>query len=162
MIKNRAEARRVLLALTEANSIPDLWQAAAEHLGDEGAELVTVVLRDDRWRRAASLPFTREIFRVSGASTDFTVTRAERLDRDTIAGIRSRLQRFAEDAKVRFAFEVLAGQEAIRIHDLLISESDVFIAPSSFKGQPFYEEITRLKCRIRFVETAEGTPHQQD
>lgn len=150
----RNEARRVLLAVNEPKSIPDLWRAAAEHLADDGAELITVFFSDDRWRRAASLPFTREVFRISGSSADFTLTRAERLDRDAIAKIRRRLQRFARKAKIRFAFEVLVGQETIRIHELLTSESDVLIAPSSFKGRPIFNEITRLKCRVRFVETA--------
>lgn len=154
MTENRTDVRRILLAMNEASSIPDLWRAVTEHLADEETELVTVFFHDDRWRRAASLPFTREIFRVSGGSAKFTATRAEQLDRDLITGIRTRLQQFATEAKIRFAFEIFSEQETTRIHELLGSDSDVLIVPSSFRGRPIYNEIVSLKCRIRFVETA--------
>lgn len=157
MTENRANVRRILLAVTETSSLPDLWHAVTEHLGGEETELVTIFFSDDRWRRAASLPFTREIHRLGGGSADFTLTRAEQLGKDDIAGIQRRLAQFATEAKIRFAFEVSAGQEAVRIQEWLTSQSDVLIAPSSFKGRPIYNEIVRLKCRIRFVEPADAS-----
>ena len=156
MASRQTDVRRVLLAVSEASSVPDLWRAVTEHLADENTELVIVFLNDDRWRRAASLPFTKEIYRASGISSDFTLTRAEQLDKEVIEQIRSRLGRYATEAKIRFAFEIFSEQEIIRIHELLTSDSDVLIAPSSFRGRPIYEEITRLKCHIRFVETNEA------
>lgn len=151
MTSKRTDVRRIMLALSDASSLPDLWRAATEHLADQETELVTVFFNDDRWRRAASLPFTREILRVSGVSAEFTRTRAEKLDKEIIAGVQRRLQQFATEAKVRCVFEILSEQEIIRIHELLSSESDVLIAPISFQGRPIYNEIARLKCQIRFV-----------
>ncbi|MDH3304707.1 MAG: hypothetical protein OEM50_11435 [Gammaproteobacteria bacterium] len=151
MTSKRADVRRIMLALSDASSLPDLWRAATEHLADQEAELVTVFFNDDRWRRAASLPFTREILRISGGSTEFTRTRAEKLDREIIAAVQRRSQQFATEAKVRFVFEILSEQEIIKIHELLSSESDILIAPISFQGRPIYNEIARLKCQIRFV-----------
>lgn len=152
MTRNQPESHRVLVAVTEANSVSDLLHEVTEHLADEAAELVLVFLSDDRWRRAASLPFTREVRRISGVSTNFTSTRAEQVDREAMDEIVSRLRQFATDARTRFAFETIPEQEIVRIHELLISEADVLVAPSSLRDRPMYKEITRLKCRIRFVE----------
>lgn len=152
MTENGTEVRRILLAVTEASLLPDLWRAVTEHLADQETELVTIFFSDDRWRRAASLPFTREIHRLGGGSAEFTPTRAEQLDQDDIAGIQSRLKQFAAGSKVRFAFRVAKLQETIGFDELLTSEFDVLIAPSSLKGRPIYNEMARLKCRIRFVE----------
>ena len=161
MTRNQTERRRVLVAVTEANSIPDLLREVTEHLADETAELVLVFFNDDRWRRAASLPFTREILRISGASTDFTSTRAEQVHQEAIDEIVGRLRKFAADARTRFAFETIPEHEVVRIHDLLTSEADVFVAPSSFRDRPIYKEITRLKCRISFVEPSEAAKRSQ-
>lgn len=160
MNSKRTDVRRIMLALSEASSLPHLWRAATEHLADKETELVTVFLKDDRWRRAASLPFTREILRVGGGSSDFTLTRAERLDKEVISGVHSRLQQFATEAKVQFVFEILSEQETIRIRQLLSSEYDVLIAPTSFRKRPIYNEIARLKCQIRFIDAADISAQQ--
>lgn len=124
-------------------------------------EILTLIVSDDRWRRAASLPFTREIRRVGGSSADFTVTRAAQLDKTDLAGIRHRIRQFAADAKVRFAFETLSEHETARLRDLLSREDDVLIAPSSLKGRPIYKYIATLKCRITLVEIAEPGPQRR-
>jgi hypothetical protein len=154
--RKQPEVRRVLIAVTEANSVPDLLHEVTEHLAEEAAELVLVFLNDDRWRKAASLPFTREVFRISGVSTDFTSTRAEQVHQEVIDEILGRLRQFATDAKTTLAFETIPEQEAVRLHDLLTSDADVLVAPSSFRERPIYKEITRLKCRLRFVEPSEA------
>lgn len=161
MTRNQPEMRRVLVAVTEANSVPDLLHEVTEHLADHAAELVLVFVNDDRWRRAASLPFTREILRISGVSTDFTSTRAEQVHQEAIDQIVSLLRQVAIDARTKFIFETIAEQEVVKIHDLLTSEADVFVAPSSLRERPIYKEITRLKCRIRFVETSEAAKRSQ-
>ncbi|MGB5256957.1 MAG: hypothetical protein WBN44_06855 [Woeseiaceae bacterium] len=159
MTKNSGEFPRIFLAVAEANSVPVLWRAVTEHLRDEDTEILTMIISDDRWRRAASLPFTREILRVGGKTAEFTVTRAEQLDKTTLAVIQQRIRQHARNTNVRFVFETLSEHEAVRIHDPLPRENDVLIAPTSLKGRPFHKHLATLKCRILFVETNE--PPQQ-
>ena len=162
MTKETNKTRRVMLAFNEASSLHDLWRAAMEQMTGDAFELTTVFVRDDRWRRAASLPFTQEISRASGSSMNFTLQRAEEVDRDAVTQMQGRLQQLAMDSKIRMAFEILAEHEATRIHEFVRSESDLFIAPSFFKRQPLYSELARLKCRILFVDANDGPAEPED
>lgn len=162
MAKDTSNARRVMLAVTETSSLQDLWRAAMENVAGGHAELITLFVRDDRWRRAASLPFTQEISRASGGSMNFTLQRAEEVDRDTALRTQGRLQQLAVDSKVELAFEIVAEHEATRIHELVRSESDLLIAPAFFKTRPFYTEMARLKCRILLVDVQELTARPED
>jgi len=152
MTKGTSNTRRVMLAVTEVSSLQVLWRTAMEHMSGEGAELVTVFVRDDRWRRAASLPFTEEVSRACGGSMNFTPKRAEEVDRDAVMRTRGRLQQLATDSQIQSAFEVLAEHEATKFHEFVRSESDLLIAPSFFKRRPFYSELARLKCRILLID----------
>ena len=157
MANNSSNVRRVMLAVTESGSLQDLWRVVKEHLVDKQAELVTVYVRDDRWRRAASLPFTREFSRVSGGSKDFTPTRAEQVDKDTVVETETRLKQLAIEEKIQFAFEILAEHEIRRFHEFVTSESDVLIVPAFLKRRPIFSELNRLKCRIVLVDTQDET-----
>jgi hypothetical protein len=157
MTKDTSNTRRVVLAVTEAGSLQVLWRTAMEQMSRERAELITVFVRDDRWRRAASLPFTEEVSRASGGSMNFTPERAEEVDRDVVIRTQGRLQQLATDSEIQLAFEILAEHEATRIHDLVRSKSDLLIAPSFFKGRPLYRELARLKCRILLVDAKDST-----
>jgi hypothetical protein len=64
--------RRVMLAVTETSPLDKLWQSLIDNLAGSRAEVVTVFVSDDTWRRVASLPFAVEISRVSGARAAFT------------------------------------------------------------------------------------------
>ena len=162
MTKETSNTRRVMLAVTEASSLQALWCVAMEHMTGERAELITVFVHDDRWRRAASLPFTKEFSRASGGSMNFTLQRAEEVDRDATMRTQGRLQQLATDSEIQLVFEILAEHEATRIHELVRSESDLLIAPSFFKGRPFYTELARLKCRILLVDAKNGTTEPED
>ena len=54
-------ADRILIAITEFSPVDLLWQAALKRIGDTPTELLALYFAEDHWRRAASLPFTREI-----------------------------------------------------------------------------------------------------
>jgi hypothetical protein len=151
-----------MLAVTEASSLQALWRTAMEQMSGERTELITVFVRDDRWRRAASLPFTEEVNRSSGGSMKFTLQRAEEVDRDAVMRTQVRLQQLATDSEIQLAFEILAEHEATRIHELVRSESDLLIAPSYFKGRPFYSELARLKCRILLVDAKDGATESEN
>ena len=162
MTKDTSNTRRIMLAVTEASSLQSLWRAAMEHMTGERAELITVLVRDDRWRRAASLPFTEEVCRASGGSMNFTLQRAEEVDRDAVVRTQGRLQQLATDSEIQLAFEILAEHEAKRIHEVVRPESDLIIAPSFFKGRPFYSELARLKCEILLIDAEDVTTWPED
>lgn len=162
MTTNQNSLRRIMLAITETSSLQDLWAAAMEHLEDTSTEVITLFVSDDRWRRAASLPFTREISRVGGGVSEFTLQRAEQVDKDAVVRAQGRLRKLAADAKIRFAFEILDEREATRIHELVRSELDVLIAPSVLKARPIYAELSRMKCRILLIDTREVLAPSQD
>ena len=108
----RTDVRRVMLALWETGSLQDLWTAALQHISGGPAELVTVFVRDDRWRRAASLPFTREVPRLGGEARKFTLLRAEQLDREAVAQAEGRVKELASAARIEFSFTVLRTRGA--------------------------------------------------
>ena len=162
MTKDTSNTRRVVLAVTETSSLQVLWRTAMEQMSGERAELITVFVRDDRWRRAASLPFTEEVSRASGGSMNFTPERAEEVDRDVVMRTQDRLQQLVTDSQIQSAFEILAEHEATRFHEFVRSESDLLIAPSYFKRRPFYSELARLKCRILLIDAKNVVTDPED
>lgn len=150
---NTNDLRRILLAVTETSPLSQLWRVVAEHLVDTGGELVTIFVSDDRWHRAASLPFTREISRIGRTNVKFTPKRAEQVDKDVVDRTRLQLQRLADEAELRFVFEVLRDHQTAQLHDLVCVEHDVLIVPSHLRGWPVYAEFSRLNCQILLVDT---------
>ena len=147
------DLRRVLLAVTETSPLIRLWHAVAEHLADSRIELITIFVSDDRWHRAASLPFTQEISRIGRANVKFTRKRAEEINKDAVDRTRIQLQRLADEAELEFVFEVLREHQAAQLRDLVSAEQDVLIAPSHLQGWPVYAEFARLNCPILLVDT---------
>jgi len=150
---NTNDLRRILLAVTETSPLTRLWSVVAEHFADTRGELITIFISDNRWRRAASLPFTREISRIGRTNVKFTPTRAEQIDKDVVDRTRLQLQRLAEEAKLQFVFEVLRDHQTAQLHDLVSVEHDLLIVPSHLRGWPVYAEFSRLKCQILLVDT---------
>ena len=161
MTQRKSELRRIMLAITESSSLNELWSAVEEHLAIGPAELITLVFSDDRWHRAASLPFTREFARLGGSSSDFTPQRADQVGKDAAQQAHARLQQLAAEKKVRLAFERLEEHELARLRELLTSESDVLIAPAFFKGQPLYAELVSLNCRIFLIDSEDEKTEQE-
>lgn len=154
-VSNTTDLRRILLAVTETSPLPALWRAVVEYLADTHVELITIYISDDRWHRAASLPFTQEISRIGRGNVDFTPERAEQVNRDIVDRMRGQLRRLTDEAELQFVFEVLSEHQAAQIHDLVNVEQDVLIAPSILKDWPIYTELTRLNCPILLVDTEE-------
>lgn len=146
------EKFRVLIAITETSAVDALWQVALRHLGKEGRELTAVYVSEDRWQRAASLPFTREISRVSGANADFTLQRAEQLHDEAVERARLLVNKLASDAKLKPTFEVLTCSDVTRIRQLLEGSGNLVIAPSIIGRRPFLAEFEKLGCRIELVD----------
>jgi hypothetical protein len=146
---------RVVIAVTESSPILALWRAAMDFLSDTPAELVALFVDDDRWRRAASLPFTREISKIGGTESDFTVQRAEQLDNEAVNQTRQRIEELASQANLTLAFEVMPESDQERIQKFIGTGQNVLIAPSFFATHPIYAHLTRYDCRIHLIDDME-------
>ncbi|MDH3619351.1 MAG: hypothetical protein OER91_00560 [Gammaproteobacteria bacterium] len=150
-MKKTNEKRRIILAVTERSPLRALWRAAKEHLADPHDEIITFVVHDDRWRRAASLPFTREVSRASGRHQDFTQWRAAQIDDETAARLARQLKRIAKHAKRQIAFEILPEANVGDVLEQLTITADVLIVSSELKRRPVYAKLVELRCKLLFV-----------
>lgn len=142
----------VFIAVTETSSIPDLWQAALRTAGDSPAEFVALYLHDERWHRAASLPFTREISKTAGTAVDFTLRRAEQLLSDAARQLKNQIDKLASEAERAIAFEVLPESDQVRARGLISAGESVLILPSILHEHPICGEVTGRGVRVLFVE----------
>jgi len=151
--KTRNESRRILLALTENIPLAPLWNALTKHLEGSPAVVVAVFVTDERWQRAASLPFTREFSKVSGSAADFTQQRAEQLHKEHFEEAQERVRELAADSELQLVFELLPESDAERIRELVEAGHDVVIAPAFIAERPIYAELTRVECHVLLVDT---------
>ena len=147
--------RRVLIAITDTAPLPDIWRATVAHLAGSSAQLVALIVTDDRWHRAASLSFTREISRLGGLSADFTPRRAQQVDRESVTQLQQQVRKLAADADLPLVLETLSEHDSARIEKLVGAERSVLIASSTITTKPIYAELTRLNCSVQLVDTRE-------
>ena len=147
--------QRVALALTETSPLDKLWQTLVEHLAGASAEVVTIFVSDDRWHRAASLPFTREISRLSGTDRDFTRQRAALLHGDLAGRAREQVSRLAAETKLQISFAILSEHEPPEVRRLISIERDVLIAPSILEHWPVFAELARVNRQVLLVDVEE-------
>lgn len=145
-------ARRILVAVTEASPVERLWEVAIDMLREGDAEVTVLLLRDDRWQRAASLPFTREISRVGGFTSDFTRERAETLAEQAISRLRSLTQSLASRTNIRCSYHVIADSPLAELKQLIDGRRSTLVAPPLIARLPLYEEVLSLNCEIVFVD----------
>ena len=124
-------------------------------LDEAHAEIVALFLHDERWHRAASLPFTREVARAGGETTDFTAQRAEQLLADTVASLRRKVDELAAEANLTIEFESLPESEVSRTRSVAQDKENVLIAPAVLTKHPVVTELKQLNLRILFVGSAE-------
>ena len=155
MQADQGSKRRALLVVTETSPLEKLWRALIEQLADAQAEVVAVYVRDDRWTRAASLPFTREISRLSGGSEAFTVRRAEQVVVDSLQRVQQRIRQLAEDRQMQLVFEILHERETYRIREFVRIEHDILIAPSVLQHWPEFADLARPERRVVLVDDEE-------
>jgi len=154
-MKTTDDRLRVVIAVTEASPLSALWRAAMDLLSESPAELLALFVDDERWHRAASLPFTREISRIGGTAADFTVQRAEQVNKEAATRTQRRIEQLASKADLALAFEVLPESDQERIQELVGPGQNVLIAPSFITRRAIYAHLTRLDCRILLIEAAE-------
>lgn len=147
-----SEKIRIVIALTESCPVPKLWQAAMEHLSQTPAELVTVFLEDERWPRAASLSFTREVPRTGGSSLDFTQERAQEIHRETAKQAKKLIEQLAEESETDVAFETLSESDRRRLAELIEGQQSILIAANVIVARPIYVHFENLGCHIELIE----------
>ena len=154
MTKSEQETRisRVVIAVTELAPVQQRWGEALQFLEESRAELHALFMEDERWHRAASLPFTREISRVSGMGVDFTLQRAVAVHKAAISRAQQQLQQLAAEAEHELAFEVLPESDRERIRDLVAGAQCVVIAPAALADQPVFKELMELGCRVLLIK----------
>ena len=150
--KKSEARRRVVIAVTESCPVSALWREAMSIMSETPADLMALFVDDRRWHRAASLSFTREISRLSGAVAEFTAQRAEELNREAIKRVQQQIEKLAADAKLALAFEVLPESDQKRITALLGAGQNVLVAPSFLRTRPIYAHLARCDCRIMLIE----------
>lgn len=156
MTTNSGESTRILLALTATSRVEKLWEAALQMARASGAELTVLLLKDDTWHRAASLPFTREISRLGGIHSDFTLQRAEQLSNDAVARTRELAQTLANAAQLKCSFEVVVSSAEADIKALVTGRQSTVVAPSHITVLPFYASLMQLDCKLLLVEEEGG------
>lgn len=147
--------RKVFLAVTERSALPELWKAVEEELHDACVELVTLFVNDARWHRAASLPFTQEVSRIGGSRRAFTPQRAAQVESQILGWIWRQVRELAEGTELKITFEILTEHEAGWLRNVTSTEEDIFIVPASLRTGPLHPELSRLTCRVLFVDAGE-------
>lgn len=142
---------RIVIAITELAPVQQIWGEALQFLEETRAELHAVFVEDERWHRAASLPFTREFSRVSGVDADFTLQRAIEVHKEVIDRAQRQLQQLAAEAQHELAFEVLPETDQERIRDLVVDGQCIVIAHTDLADQPLFEELQELGCRVVLI-----------
>ncbi len=152
---------RIVIAITEFTPVGLLWREVLQRRHESTAELLALFVADDRWHRAASLPFTREISRVSGVDENFTMRRARQVHDEAIHRTQRRMQELASEADLVLMFEVLPESGLQRIQDLVAGSQDILIAPSFLSTRPFFAELQKLDCKIELIEVKEEADQGQ-
>jgi hypothetical protein len=143
---------RVIMALTETSPIDALWRVTLERLQNPEIEFLTLYISDDRWQRAASLPFTREIPRFGGMPSVFTVEQARRIHEAAVERARERIEQLAARAKRRLIFEALSDTDEQRLREIVGKRDSVLIVPSYLAAQPVFACLSESGCQIELVD----------
>ena len=145
---NRSRVERIVIAVTAVSPLQRFWQEALHIVAESRAELHALFLEDARWHRAATLPFTREISRLSGTDADFTAERAAELQNQAVERVQRELQNLAAEQRHELVFEVLPEADRQRIMDLASGTRCVIIAPEAVARQPEFKQVRKIGCRV--------------
>lgn len=152
-----AALRRIVIAATESSSIVRLWQAALACRVGSTTDLLALFIADDRWRRAASLPFTQEISRIGGTLAVFTPERANRLHREAIRQAQRHFEQLAAESRRRVTFEVLTQADTARVEQLAAEPRSALVAPDFILTSFIYDSFVQQRRRIVLVPAKGGT-----
>lgn len=154
------DIHRIVIALTETSPVPLLWRAALALRGETPADLFTLFVQDERWIRAASLPFTREFPRSGALPVDFTHQRAREVGRDTAKRAKQLIEQLADKAKTKVMFETLLEPDRGRLVELIGESRSILIAHNAITALPIYVHLVELGCRIELIGSSADDEEQ--
>lgn len=146
-----SDRRRIVIALTETSPVPRLWHAAMALRAESPADLLTLFLQDERWLRAASLPFTREFPRSGGRPTEFTHERAREVSQETARQAKRLIEQLADKAKTQVMFETVLQPDRGRLIELIGEYQSILIAHDAITALPIYLHFVELGCHIELI-----------
>ena len=149
-----SDKRRIVIALTETSPVPRLWHAAMAHRAESPADLLTLFLQDERWLRAASLPFTREFPRSGARPTEFTHQRAREVSQETARQAKRLIEQLADKAKTQVMFETVLEPDRGRLIELIGEYQSILIAHDAITALPIYVHFVELGCHIELIGSA--------
>jgi hypothetical protein len=145
---------KIVIAVTATSSAKPLWRAAMDLLARAEGELIAVFVADERWERAAGLPFTREISSITGTASAFTPERAQDLVAASATRMRRKFEKMAARNSRNMVFEILSDVDE-RMIDRLVGDSQLtVIASHELSGSPVYLTLQRRRCEIVLVGDA--------
>ena len=153
-MKTQSDKVRILIALTETSPVPRLWKAALDMRAKRPADLVTLFLQDERWLRAASLPFTREFPRSGARPLNFTQQRAQEIGQETARQAKKLIDQLAAKSKTRVAFETLSERDRPRLVEIIGEHQSILIAADAITALPVYVHFVELGCHIELIDSA--------
>lgn len=154
--------RRIVIALTETSPVPILWRAAMALRAETSGDLITLFLQDERWLRAASLPFTREFPRSGGRPVDFTHQRAREVNQEIAKQARRLIEQLADKAKAKVLFETLLEPDRSRLVELVGESRSVLIAHDAITALPVYMHFVELGWQIELIGSAADVDDEED
>jgi len=155
MAKNGKQPRvnRVVITITEVMPVRRMWDEVLRVLEGVPAELIALLLADDRWHRAATLPFTREISRLSGSHEDFTAQRASQVHKEEIDRVRGELEEVAGGETDNLSVEVLPESDQEKIRERIAGSGAIVVVPAALADNPLFDELRKEGCRVIIIDT---------
>lgn len=146
----------ILVVITETSPVEALWRAALDRAREAGSEVNILIVRDERWHRAASLPFTSEIPRLGGPRRKFTAERAEALVGEAIARLRGMAQALAAESRIECHYHVVTETVFPDLEGLVVGRRGILVASSELETLPIFEQARGLRCEIVLVDRQSG------
>ena len=143
---------RVLVLMTESGPVEQLWQTALDHARETGSEVNVLIVHDERWYRAASLPFTREISRLGGPRRNFTRERADALVGEAVSRVRRVTQALAAETRAYCRYYAVTGAMLPQLERLVTGRRGILVASSEFESLPICEQARSLSCEIILID----------
>ncbi len=151
-----AHRPRIVIAVTDSCPVSALWKAATQSITDAEAEVLVLLIADERWHRAASLPFTCEVSRLGGGAVNFSRRRAAQVASEAVGQARRRVERLAAESNLALTFEVWPEAESPNLQSLTGGDASVLFASAFLTQQTVYASLEALNWPIELIDAQEN------
>ena len=138
--------------LGELGRIVNLDLRALDRARETGSEVNVLIVHDERWYRAASLPFTSEIPRLGGPRRNFTRERADALVGEAVSRVRRVTQALAAETRAYCRYYAVTGAVLPQLERLVTGRRGILVAMSEFESLPICEQARRLSCEVILID----------